>query len=281
MGGHHEDVAITGATGRIGGLVSRNLADRGVPHRLLVRDPARAPRIPGTTVFRSSYELSDESIASLRGVTTLFMVSAAEHPDRRAQHRAFVDAAAAAGVQHVVYLSFYGAAPDATFTLARDHFDTEQHLRASGMTTTFLRDNLYLDFMSLLVGDDGAIRGPAGSGLVAGVAQHDVAHVAAAVLTEPAAHCDVTYNLTGPAAFTLAEAAEIISVHQGRLVRFVDETLDQAWDSRRSYGAPDWQVQAWISTYTAIAAGELAGVTGDVERLTGRVPMTLADVLGR
>ena len=58
------------------------------------------------------------------------------------------------------------------------------------------------------------------------------------------------------------------------------ETLEEAYASRESYGAPQWQVDAWVSTYTAIAAGELAGVTDDVRELTGREPMSLAQVLG-
>ena len=50
-----------------------------------------------------------------------------------------------AGVERVVYLSFMGAAPDATFTFARDHWATEQHAHALGLTTTFLRDGVYAD----------------------------------------------------------------------------------------------------------------------------------------
>jgi hypothetical protein len=67
----------------------------------------------------------------------------------------------------------------------------------------------------------------------------------------------------------------------GRDYSFRDETLEEAHASRASYGVPDWQVAAWVSTYTAIASGELSGVTGDVERVTGRAPLSLADVLAR
>jgi NAD(P)H dehydrogenase (quinone) len=66
----------------------------------------------------------------------------------------------------------------------------------------------------------------------------------------------------------------------GRPFSFQDETLEEAYASRASYGAADWQVDAWVSTYTAIASGELAGVTGDVALLTGRPPRSLADLLG-
>lgn len=92
------------------------------------------------------------------------MVSASETPDRVERHLAFIDAASAAGVDHVVYTSFQGAAPAATFTLARDHWATEEHLRASGLAHTILRDSLYADFLPLMVGEDGAIRRPGGGG---------------------------------------------------------------------------------------------------------------------
>ena len=115
--------------------------------------------------------------AALEGARLVFMVSAAEAPDRVDQHYSFVDAAAAAGVQHLVYTSFAGAAPDAIFTLGRDHWATEEHIKASGLAWTFLRDNLYLDFLPLLAGPDGVIRGPAGDGRVSAVATDDVADV--------------------------------------------------------------------------------------------------------
>ena len=130
------------------------------------------------------------------------MVSASETPDRVERHRAFVDAAVAAGVRHLVYTSFVGAAPDSVFTLARDHWATEEHIRASGLEFTFLRDNLYADFLTFLVGDDGVIRGPAGDGRAAVVVQDDIADAAVAVLRDPAPHAGRTYDLTGPQALS-------------------------------------------------------------------------------
>lgn len=166
------------------------------------------------------------------------------------------------------------------FTLARDHWATEQHLRDSGMAWTFLRDSFYLDFLPDLAGADGVIRGPADDGRVAAVARADVARCAAAVLTNPGRHAGATHELTGPAALSLAEAARTISEVTGRGTRYLAETVEQAYASRSHYGAPEWQLDAWVSTYLAIAAGELAAVTDTVERLTGRAPVGLAELLG-
>lgn len=268
-------IAVTGATGQLGGRVARLLAARGTAQQLLVRDPARAPELPGATVGRAGFADGDAVRYALDGVPVVLMVSATESRDRVDQHRAFVDAAAAAGAGHLVYVSFAGAAPDATFTHARDHWHTEQHIRASGLAFTFLRDNLYADFLPGLAGADGVIRGPAGDGRVAAVAQDDIAEAAAVVLTDPAAHAGRTYDLTGPEALSLYEIAALLSA------RYEPETVEQAYRSRASYGAEDWLVDAWVSTYTAIAAGELAAVSDAVPRLTGRPATSFAELLVR
>jgi uncharacterized protein YbjT (DUF2867 family) len=272
-------LAVTGSTGAVGGRVARALAGQGVAQRLLVRTPDKAPQLDGAVVLQCSYADRAAALDALRGATTLFMVSGAEAADRLDQHKRFVDAAAEAGVQHVVYTSFHGAAPDCTFTLGRDHHATEEHVRASGMSWTFLRDNFYLDVFPYFVGDDGVLRGPGGNGRVAAVAREDVARVALAVLAEPDAHRGATYDLTGPEALTLREVADTISRVTGRAVTYHDETLEEAYESRRPWNAPGWQNDAWVSTYTAIANGELDTVTDDVERLTGRRPVDLEQLL--
>jgi len=272
-------LAVTGSTGNLGGLVARLLAEAGSPQRLLVRDAARAPELEGAVPAVCTYMDSVQAKSALDGVQTLFMVSAAEAEDRLQQHYAFVDAAMAAGVQHIVYTSFFGAAPDSTFTLGRDHYATEEWIKASGMDYTFLRDNFYLDFLPLLAGGDGVIRGPAGDGVMAAVARADIARSAVTVLRDPALHVGKTYDLTGPEDISLATAADLLTAGTGRTITFHNETVEEAYASRASYGAPQWQVEAWVSTYTAIAAGELAGPTSAVHELTGREPLGLAQFL--
>jgi uncharacterized protein YbjT (DUF2867 family) len=209
------------------------------------------------------------------------MVSASESADRVAQHTAFVDAAVDAGVEHLVYISFSGAAPDCTFTLGRDHYATEQHVRSAGLRFTFLRDNFYADFLPAMVGADGVIRGPAGDGRVSAVAQDDIADAAVAVLLDPDAHVDQTYTLTGPEALSFDEIAAVLTEGLGRPISYYPETMEEAYASRAQYGAPDWQVDAWVSTYTAIAQGEVAAVSDDIPRLSGHPATSLAELLRR
>jgi nucleoside-diphosphate-sugar epimerase len=75
--------------------------------------------------------------------------------------------------------------------------------------------------------------------------------------------------------------ADAVGKVTGRQFRYVDETLAEAYASRAPYGAPDWQVDAWVSTYLSIAAGEMAGLSDCVERIAGHRPISLRELLSR
>jgi len=272
-------IAVTGATGEVGGRVARRLADRGVVQRLVVRDPSRAPQLEGAEVAQASnYEARDEMEAALRGAQTMFLASGEEARNRVEQHRAAVDAAKAAGVERIVYLSFYGARADSAFTFGRDHFHTEEHIKASGLSYAFSRDNIYLDFVPFFAGADGDIRGPGGDGRFAPVARDDIADVVVELLTNPDRDGQA-YEVASDESYTLADAAERLGKAIGREITYVDETMDEAWASRRPSGEPDWVLEGWITTYVAIANGELAEPTSTVKDLTGHDPQRLEGFL--
>jgi NAD(P)H dehydrogenase (quinone) len=273
-------IAVTGATGVVGGAVARYLAAAGDPIRLIVRDAGRAPQLPGAEVATATYADRAAMQAALVGVHTLFLVSASEDANRVALHTSAVDAAAAAGVERIVYTSFCRAAQDATFTFARDHWQTEQYIRGSGLRFVFLRDNLYLDsLVDRFISPEGLIAGPAGDGRAAAVARDDVADCAVVVLRDGAAHDGETFDLTGPQEVSLREVADAVAAASGRPVRYHAETLEEAYASRAHYGAPRFEVDGWVSGYIAIANGELEGVTDTVPWLTGHVATSLHDFL--
>ncbi|MFF3325452.1 NmrA family NAD(P)-binding protein [Streptomyces sp. NPDC002889] len=263
--------AVTGASGSVGGRVARRLSAGGAAIRLLGRDPARLPELPGAVAAPpAAYGDGEAMRRALDGADTLLLVSAHEAPARVREHTTAVDAAVAAGVRRIVYTSFVGAAPDATFTFARDHWHTEEYIRASGLRHTFLRDNFYLGAFPAMTGKDGVLRGPARRGRVAAVAHDDIADAATAVLLDDGgAHEGVVYDLTGPTAFSLAEAAEELGRVTGRAVHYVPETPEEAYASRAGYGAEEWEVTGWVTSYEAMANGEMAAVSDAVPRLTG------------
>jgi NAD(P)H dehydrogenase (quinone) len=272
-------IGVTGATGEVGSRLARRLADRGHEQRLIVRDASRVESLPGADVVTfGGYADGEGARRAFSGVSTVFLCSAKESEDRVSQHRVVVDAAVAAGVERIVYLSIISASPDATFSYARDHYRTEEYIRSTGLAFTFSRQSFYLDFLPHLSGADGVIRGPAGDGRFAPVLRDDVADALAAMLNE-AGHEGVTYELTGPEAVTMTEVAALLTRLTAREVTFEDETLAEAYSSRAKYGAPDWEVEGWVSTYTAFAAGEFDVVTDHVLRLTGHQPVSIAEFI--
>jgi uncharacterized protein YbjT (DUF2867 family) len=272
-------IAVTGATGAVGTRLAARLAEAGARLRLVVRDAARAPRHPGAEVRQASgYGDGEAMRTALEGADAVFLMPAAEMPDRVDQHRTAIDAAAAAGVRRIVYLSFVAASAETTFTLGRDHWHTEEHVRGTGLRWTFLRMNLYMDFIPTMVNPDGVIRGPAGNGRLAAALRDDVAAAAAAVLATPD-HEGQTYDLTGPEAFTLAEAAAALSRATGMAIRYQEETDEEAFASRASSGAPESEILGWVSSYWAIRDGSLAEPSDDLLRLTGVRPTSLDDWL--
>jgi NAD(P)H dehydrogenase (quinone) len=279
-------VAVTGSTGALGSRVARRLSDLGIPQRLLVRNPSRAPDLAGAEIVAASYQDGAAMRAALEGIDTLFLVSGHEALGRVPLHISAIDAAKAARVRRIVYVSFLAAAADATFTFARDHAATEHHIASTGLAYTFLRDSLYLDDLPSFIWADGAIAGPAGDGRVAPVSRDDIADVAAQVLADAtdatphfSIHDGVTYDLTGPTALTMAEIAAVLSEVSGVPVRYHAETLDEARASRAPSGAPDWEIEGWVSSYAAIATGELDVVSDTVARLAGHPATSVRDWL--
>ena len=266
-------IAVFGSTGSLGGMVATRLAARGVRQRLIARDGTRAPRLDHAQVAEASYMDRSAMVSALQGTSTVFFVSARESPDRLLHHRAAVDAFVEAGVKRVVYTSFLRAAPEAVFTLARDHFHTEEYFESAGLRFSALRNSLYQDVLPDLV-DGGVIRGPAGTGRFAPVSRADIADVAVALLLDdhqPTARFDVT----GPELLTMAEVADLLGEAAGSPVPFVNETLTEAYVSRAHFDVPAFEIEGWVTSYHAIAVGELAIASDAVESITGHPPMSL------
>jgi NAD(P)H dehydrogenase (quinone) len=303
-------LAITGATGQVGGRIAARISRLGLRQRLIVRDPARLPDLPGAEVaVAPSYGDSGAMRRALAGIHTLFLVSARDRfgvahlsaknglpsppYDRLQQHRIALDAAIEAGVERVVYLSVIKAAPNATFNLAHDHFHTEESIRAAGVRFTFLRASLYTDNLPQYVSADDVIRAPAGDGRAAWVTRDDIADAAVAVLTG-AGHEGQSYDVTGPEALTMAETAEQLSAAVGRTITYRAQTPNEARATRSTSrleqfeaerrmltgrGLDEYEVEVFVTHFLQIAMGELETVSDAIPRLTGHPAQSLKDYL--
>ena len=272
-------IAVTGVTGNLGGMVSRLCKENGIKVRNLARNKEKAEKMGFSDVFKSSYDKSDDTVKSLEGIDVLFMVSGSENPDRVQQHKDFIDSAKTAGVSHIVYLSFYNASKNSIFTLGRDHYATEECIKENGFKYTFLRDNFYVDFFVDMCREYGEIKGPAGNGKVSAVVRSDVSEVAAKILENPEKWENQTLNMTGPEKLTMEEITKLASKYLGKEIKYIPETVEDAYESRKIWKAEQWEYDSWVSTYTAIAEGEQAGVSNDIEKVLGRKATSLAEYL--
>ncbi len=273
-------IAVTGATGHVGTLVAEELSRRGVPFRMIVRDEARAPDLPGGDLVVADFADQGALERVLAPGDRVFMVSVHEDYDRRvALHRSFVEAAARRRVARVVYLSFVAAGPAARFRHARSHGATEAMLAASRLPFTAVRNAMYADGIATWFDERGRITGPGGDGRVSLTLRSELAEAIAVILSDPAHDGRSLVTITGPEAVSLAELAAIASNVTGDAYRY--EPLDRAeWiESRRRLGRQEWAIDAGISYYDGVAAGEADVVSGDYAELTGNEPRTIEQVI--
>jgi len=273
-------IVVTGSTGHVGRLVAEELAARGEPLRLVVRNAACAPQVTGAEVVVADYGDQPALARVLEKGDRVFMVSLHEGPARRIPlHRSFIEAAARQRVARIVYLSFLNAGRNARFLHARSHGATEEMLAESGVQFTAVRNGMYADEIPGWFDPDGVLREPAGDAPITFTYRPELAQAIAAALTQPE-HDAPVYDITTPPV-TLDELARITADLTGQPYRY--EPVDHdVWDARwRADGRSGWQLTAGHTSYEALRAGELAVESDDFRRLTGLEPLSVAEIVRR
>ncbi|GIF05640.1 SDR family oxidoreductase [Actinoplanes siamensis] len=275
-------IAVTGATGHLGRLVVQALLDRGVePGSIVaaVRSPEKAAGLlaHGVQAREADFDRPETLASAFAGVDRLLLVSTSSPGSRLTQHVAAIDAAKAAGVGFVAYTSILRA--DTTpVALAADHKATEEHLAASGLAHSFLRNGWYIENYTAqipTVKATGSFLGSAGEGRIAGATRLDYAEAAAAVLT--AAAPKTVYELGGDQPFTMAELAAEVGRQLGAEISYTDVPAEKLVEILAGAGVPQGFAEILADTDVQIREnGALDNPGPDLRDLIGRPTTPLA-----
>ncbi|MGQ5635648.1 MULTISPECIES: SDR family oxidoreductase [unclassified Streptomyces] len=279
-------IIVTGATGNLGRRIVERLLERLPADRVgvSVRDPRKAQDLAdrGVRVRQGSFDDPASLPHAFEDAEQLLLVSL----DRTGAacvtgHRAAIDAAVKAGVGRILYTSQVGAAHDSHFQACRDHAQTEDLLRATGLPWTALRNGFYaasaLRFLES-ARHTGDIALPA-DGPVAWTGHDDLAEAAAAILTDEGCFEGPTPPLTGPAALDFDAIAETASQVTGRPFTRTAVPDDAFREQALTHGVPAPIADLMLSIFTAARDGEFTTVDPALAELTGREPATFRTLL--
>lgn len=263
-------ILVTGASGNVGKEVLKQIAQTGIRVRATFQSPSSAASAPsGVEIAIMDYNKPETIRAALKGADRVFLVGP---PTQKlpALERQAMDQIRQSGVRQVVKLSAMGGR-EATFP--GQHAESEDYIKNTGVAYTFLRPNGFMqnivNYSATTINAQNAFYGCQGEGKVSHIDIRDIAAVAVKALTETG-HEGKTCTLTGPAAISNAQVAQILSDDLGREIRYVDLPSQQFKQALLGAGLPEWSAEALVNLQEFYRAGKASDVTNDVERLLGR-----------
>lgn len=271
-------ILVTGATGQLGGIVVENLLKKVAASEIavLVRDAAKAEHLAaqGIEVRVGSYFDKASLASALQGIEKVLLISSNDFNDRLGQHKNVVDAAKNAGVEHILYtgvaMKDINASP--LQPLLGDHFQTEDYIKESGLTYTFLQNNLYFEVIPMFVGAgvlETGIFFPAGEGKVAFASRQELGEATATILTTNG-HENKAYPLTGSEAYSFGEIAAELSTLSGKNVPYISPEPAAFEGALKQFGLPEGIILMSVLFAAGIKNDDLAQSSPVLETILGR-----------
>ncbi|MER0441702.1 SDR family oxidoreductase [Emticicia sp. W12TSBA100-4] len=271
-------ILVTGATGQLGGIVVENLLKNTPANEIavLVRDENKAAdlKAKGVEIRVGSYFDEASLKTALQGIDKLLLISSNDFNDRIGQHKNVVDAAKNAGVKHIFYtgVTMKDIETSPLKPLLADHYQTEDYIKASGLTYTFLQNSLYFEVVPMFVGAgvlETGIFFPAGEGKVAFASRQDLGEATATILTTEG-HENKTYSLTGSEAYSFAEIAEELSSLTGKTVAYTSPEPAAFEGMLKQFGLPEGIVLMSVLFAAGVKNDEFNLANDTLEQLLGR-----------
>ena len=279
-------ILVTGATGQLGGATIEHLLKNTDAKTIvaLARDDNKAAFLKerGVAVRIGDFDDTDSLHIAMQGIDKVLLVSTVD-ANRLQQHKNVVDAAKKTGVQHIVYtgISMQDVGTSAIESLMASHFQTEDYIRESGLTYTFLRNTLYLDGIPFFTGEqvfDTGISLPAGEGKVPYALRREMGEAAANVLLQQG-HENKTYDITGGELYSYADVARELSVLSGKIIGYSEADASSFQEQLKAAGTPDFVTFLVAGFSEDTKNGQFEQLSTDLENLIGRKPTALTEGL--
>jgi uncharacterized protein YbjT (DUF2867 family) len=274
---------ITGATGDTGRAAVKGSIALGLDVRAMVHSKdARSEALEklGAEVALGDLLEINTVRAAMEGVDAAYFVWPVQ-PGLIQATVNFAQAAKEASVQTVINLSQRSANRDSTSDSCRDTFIAEQVFNWSGLAVIHLRPTYFLEWLlypwQLPYLQQGILRMPVGRGRHSPIAADDQGRAIAALLKNPEEHIGTTIPLSGPVEMDHEQMAAELSEALGRKIVFQDLPIDEYCSSIEAMGVPPYIVQHLRGAMADYQTGHMSGADNNVEKLTGRRPMTVGE----
>lgn len=281
-------IAITGATGQLGSQIVAQLTKKVNPSEIvaIVRDEQKASGLKelGVNVRVADYHNTEALKNALSGVDKLMLVSSSDFNDRLQQHKNVVDAAKNAGVKHIVYtgVSMNDVNTSVLKDFMTDHYQTDEHIKNSGIDYTLLQHNLYADVVPMFLGPNVTETGiffPAGNGKVPFALRSEMAEAAANVLASNDEHNNKTYRISSNESYDFNTIADAIGKATGKSVSYTDADPAQFEGILKGANLPEHIIGMTIGFATAMKNNDFDVVSNDLETLLGRKPANAQEAM--
>jgi NAD(P)H dehydrogenase (quinone) len=280
-------ILVTGATGQLGQIVIEKLSKKIPTNQIaaLVRDANKAEHLiaKGVNVSIGDYHNVESLLAAFQGVEKLLLISSNDFNNRFGQHKNAIDAAVKAGVKHVFYtgVTMNNINSSPLKPLLEEHYLTEDYLKASGLSYTFLQNSLYAEVIPMFLGENVVETGvffPAGEGKVAFALREDLGEATANILVSEG-HENQTYNLTGSEIISFAEVAAILSELSEKAVTYINPENEVFEGALKQFGLPEPIIQMSVMFAAGIKNNDFNKTYDSLEKFLGRKPTNIKTYL--
>lgn len=268
-------ILVIGALGNVGAEVVNQLQAQGRRVRAADMDVEKIKGRFGETVEAIHFDFSDPNTytAAFQGVEKMFLMRPPQIADVKRYMFPAIDAAKQAGVKQVIFLSLIGIEK----LKVVPHYKIEVYLRQAGLQTTFLRCSFFMQNLNTThqqeIRERSEIFVPVGKAKTSFIDVRDIGAVAAVTLSEEG-HAGKNYDLTGSEGLDYWETAEVMSEVLGRRITYRNPNPLHFFIEAIRRERPIAQALIMLLLYTATRFGIAEAVTHEVERLTGRKPIS-------